>query len=151
MKFKEILIYLLNKFEVFGDIPFFFLILVYSYFFNIKYSNVLFLSFIFSLSLIITFRLLVKKKRPNNNYNKINPFYLIDKNSFPSGHSTLATLLFLYSLSIVNSIFLIYFNLLVLLLVFLSRKLLKKHTLIDIISGILIAYLFWNISLILIL
>ena len=90
-------------------------------------------------------KIIFPKKRPNKQTYK-NLIEKIDAGSFPSIHASRITLTYLtlFLNTAITSYKIIY--LLVIVLVIISRILLKKHFIIDVIGGLFIGFVIWYIA-----
>lgn len=90
-------------------------------------------------------KIIFPKKRPNKQtYNNL--IEKIDAGSFPSIHASRITLTYLTLFSSTDIISIKIASILVILLVIISRVLLKKHFIIDVIGGFIIGFIIWFIT-----
>ena len=90
-------------------------------------------------------KIIFPKKRPNNQtYNNL--IEKIDAGSFPSIHASRITLTYLTLFSNTDIITNKIIYILIILLVIISRILLKKHFVIDVIGGLIIGAVIWFIT-----
>jgi len=90
-------------------------------------------------------KIIFPKKRPNGQIYK-NTLEKIDAGSFPSLHSSRITLVYLTLFTNADNIVLKIICIAIIILVMLSRILLKKHFLIDVIAGFAIGWGIWYIQ-----
>ena len=90
-------------------------------------------------------KIIFPKKRPNKQtYNNL--IEKIDAGSFPSIHASRITLTYLTLFSNTDIISIKIASILIILLVIISRVLLKKHFIIDVIGGFIIGFIIWLIT-----
>ncbi len=108
---------------------------------NKKYFDQYFINFTFLFLIIISLKIIIKRKRPNYFIYKIN-----SKMSFPSGHSGFTTLNLIYLFLIYNISFFPLIYLIYSFFIFIYRIRIGMHYFLDVISGILISIISFIIS-----
>jgi len=130
---------LINNFiedaSAFGSFPFLiFLVFLFLIIGQAKLSLWLFIGLILSFAFVILIRLFYFKERPKKKeYDNI--FEKIEASSFPSMHSWRIVMIFVFLSYFYKSIYMIIFLGIMAILVFFSRKYLKKHYWVDIVFG----------------
>lgn len=136
---KKILSFIFDDFSLFGSLPFYLFITLFSFFIG---NKVLFSRLAYSLLLSIIVVIAIKKfhykERPQKEEFNIFMEKMI-ASSFPSSHSVMITILTLLLSISYPSLWVIIIFSIISLLVYIQRYVTKKHYAIDIIGGILIA------------
>lgn len=153
MRYNKILLKQFDEavrdFTTFGSLYFYMLIIIITFLINVKQSLILIIGLILIEFIGSIIKLFFHKTRPNQQAYS-NTFEKIDAGSFPSIHAAraLITALVLYPLFSSSIVVGIIFT--VVLLTGISRILLKKHFIIDVIGGYLFGFICWYIAAIII-
>lgn len=129
----------------FGSLLFTIAAIIFLYFINSRASLILLTTFIIIEIMGSLIKLIFNKIRPNKQ-RFTNILEKIDAGSFPSIHSTRVILIALSIYPLLSSTIALFFLALVVILVGISRVVLKKHYVTDVIAGYIFGFLVWYLS-----
>jgi membrane-associated phospholipid phosphatase len=137
---KKVFGLLVNDFSFLGNVPFYLFVMLVSYFSgNIELFNWLAYTFVLGIIVVFSIKSIHYKDRPQKE--EFNIF--IEKmlaSSFPSSHSLSVTVIAIYIILMYPYQWVIIMSVFACMIVYIQRYITKKHFVVDIIGGILVAF-----------